>query len=60
MNSDSIKMILPCACPHCGQPIVLNINQAYPTIDVMSQSDAPEEIKNVIENYDITQAVDTD
>ncbi len=51
----TIKMVVPCECPHCGQPIVLNITQPHPVVDVMTPEQLPEEIKNVIENHDTTQ-----
>lgn len=47
-----IKMVVPCACPHCGKEIVVSINQPYPTVDVLSPDEASDDIKNVIENYD--------
>lgn len=53
--NETIKMVVPCECPHCGNPIVLNINQPYPTVDVMRPEEAPDEIKNVIDNHDITE-----
>lgn len=58
MENDSIKMVVPCVCPHCGDQIVVNINQPYPTIDVLSPDQAPDDIKNVIENHDTTQEPD--
>jgi hypothetical protein len=50
----TIKMVVPCDCPHCGQQIILNINQPYPTVDVLTPQELPEEIKNVIENQNDT------
>lgn len=55
---DSIKMVVPCTCPHCGGEIVVGINQPYPTIDVLTPEQAPDDIKNVIENYDTTPEPD--
>ena len=52
---ESIKMVVPCACPHCGEPIVLNINQPYPTIDVLTPEQTPDDIKNVIVKNDTPQ-----
>lgn len=49
---ESIKMVVPCACPHCGKDIVVGINQPYPTIDVLTADQAPDDIKNVIEKYE--------
>lgn len=55
---DSIKMVVPCECPHCGEPIVLNINQPHPTIDVLTPEETPDDIKNVIVNNDSSQEPD--
>jgi hypothetical protein len=57
---NSIKMVVPCSCPHCGAEIVLNINQPHPSIDVMTPDQVPDEIKNVIQNHDTTEAVDAE
>ena len=49
---DSIKMVVPCTCPHCGKEIVVGINQPYPSVDVVTADEAPDDIKNVIEQHD--------
>lgn len=49
-------MVLPCACPRCGEDIIIDMNLPYPTIDVLAPADVSDEIKNVIENHDNTES----
>ena len=56
MDENSIKMVVPCSCPHCGGDIILNINQPYPDIDVLTPEQVPDDIKNIITDHDITSA----
>lgn len=50
MEEDSIKMVIPCECPHCGKAIVVNLNMPHPTADIMTQDEVSPEIKKIIEN----------
>lgn len=50
MSEESTKMVLPCTCPHCDKPIVIDLDVPHPTIDVMMPEEVPEEIQNIIEN----------
>lgn len=59
MENESIKMVLSCDCPHCGQQIIVNINQPHPSVDVIHPDQAPDEIKNVIDNHDTTSGPKT-
>jgi len=53
---ESTKMIFPCSCPHCGQDIIIDLNQPHPTIDITTPEEVPDDIKEIIENeHDITE-----
>lgn len=50
-NDDNvIKMALPCLCPQCGEAILIEINQPYPLIDILTPGELPEEIQDAIIN----------
>lgn len=52
---DKIKMVFPYNCPHCNEPVIIDLNFLYPTIDIVRPADASDEIKKVIENNDTTE-----
>lgn len=56
-ENESVKMALPCLCPHCGHGIVVEINQPYPLVDILTPDELPEEVKDAIINSknDITE-----
>jgi len=47
-DNESVKMALPCECPHCGLPIVVQLHQPYPLIDILTPDEVSEEIKDAI------------
>jgi hypothetical protein len=34
MDEQEIKMVLPCNCPHCGEPLVMKFDFPIPEVEV--------------------------